>query len=298
MKLRALFLAAGFFVAWVLPAAAERIVHTVPPNEADPSVTRFLLNSIVIFERPASAPAPMLVFLPGTGADPARLQVFLGVAVDVGYRAIALSYDNEPAVMQVCSRQPDPSCSENFRSSRLFGGTDTPPQESIVARLTKLLQFLDFRYPEEGWREYLTDGAPDWQRIAVAGHSQGGGMAALLAKRMAVARVMLLSGPPDWIMPGRDPAPWLGAPGATPSDRWYGLYHRDEQLAAALQRAYAALGLTPSNIRVVSLTPGAEVTGPVDAYHVSVVADRFTPKAADGSPSYATDWRFLLGPSR
>ena len=123
-------------------------------------------------------------------------------------------------------------------------------------------------------------------------------MAALLAKRMTVGRVMLLSGPPDWVMPGRDPAPWLGAPGATPSDRWYGLYHRDEQLALTLQRAYAALGLTPSKIRVVSLAPAAEVTSSFDAYHVSVVADRVTPKAADGRPSYVADWGFLLGHNR
>ncbi|HEY4472792.1 MAG TPA: hypothetical protein VGN21_16585 [Stellaceae bacterium] len=284
--------------ALALPAAAERIVHVVAPNDADPSVTQFLRNSVVMFERAVSGSAPLLVYLPGTGGDPARVQLFLGVAVDVGYRAIALSYNNEPAVMQVCSRQPDPSCSENFRSSRLFGGPDTPPQESVVARLTKLLQFLDLRAPEEGWRAYLAGGAPNWQRIAVAGHSQGGGMAALLAKRMAVARVILLSGPPDWVMPGRDPAPWLGAAGATPTDRWYGLYHRDEQLAPALQRAYAALGLTGSNIRVVNLTPAVEVTSSFDPYHVSVAADRVTPKAADGSASYVADWGFLLGPAR
>ena len=118
MKLRAPFLATGLLAAWVPAAAADRIVHTVAPNEADPSVTRFLLNSIVMFEHSASAPAPLLVFLPGTGGDPARLRLFLGVAVDVGYRAVALSYDNEPAVMQVCSRQPDSSCSVLVDQSR------------------------------------------------------------------------------------------------------------------------------------------------------------------------------------
>ena len=140
---------------------------------------------------------------------------------------------------------------------------------------------------------------PDWHRIAVAGHSQGGGMAALLAKRVPVDRVVLLSGPPDFVLPSRQPAPWLATPAVTPIDRWYALYHRDEQLAPLLQRAYSALGLDPAHIRVVSLAP-ATTPGRAfpDAYHVSVVADRFTPRAPDGSPAYRADWDFLLGRAR
>lgn len=276
---------------------SDRVVYLVLPNEADPSVGHFLKSSAVVFDRRASPGAPLLVFLPGTGGDPAGVQLFLGVAVAAGYRAIGLSYDNEPAVMQVCARDRDPACSENFRQSRLFGGSETPPEEAIVTRLTKLLQFLEGRHPGENWRSYLANGAPDWSRIAVAGHSQGGGMAAFLAKRVPVARVLLFSGPPDFVLPGRQPAPWLAAPSATSIDRWYGLYHRDEGLAQPLMRAYAALGLAPDHIRVLSLAPGgpASARGFPDVYHVSVIADRLTPRAADGSPAYAADWAFLLG---
>jgi pimeloyl-ACP methyl ester carboxylesterase len=227
------------------------------------------------------------------------VQLFLGVAADTGYRAIGLSYDNEPAVMQECARDRDPSCSENFRLSRLFGGGGTPPEEAIVERLAKLLQFLDSRHPDEAWRSYLVNGAPDWRRIVIAGHSQGGGMAALLAKRITVARVALLSGPPDFVPPSRQPAPWLAAPTTTPIDSWYGLYHRDEQLTPLLQQAYAALGLGSDHIRVVNLAPAATLNVTfTDAYHVSVVADRFTPLATDGRPAYAADWGFLLGQNR
>ena len=289
-----LFVAAGFVLLAMttegLSQRTERMAYTVAPNEADPRVQRFLRNSVVLFDRASSPEAPLLVFLPGTGGDAGRVQLFLGVAADAGYRTIGLSYDNEPAVMQVCARAPDPACSENFRQSRLYGGTETPSEESIVVRLTKLLQFLDSRHPSEGWGRYLTNGAPDWQRIAVAGHSQGGGMAALLAKHMSVARVVLLSGPPDFMLPSHQTAPWLSMASATPVDRWYGLYHSDEQLATPLQRAYAALGLVPSHIRAVSLAPATSLDVVLaDAYHVSVVADRFTPKSADGGPAYAAD---------
>ncbi len=298
------FLAVGIaalLTALGAPAqGGERVVYSVAPNEADPSVGHFTRSSVIVVDRATPAPAPLLLFLPGTGANPSYVQLFLGAAVDAGYRAISLSYDNEPAVMQACAGDLDAACSGNFRQSRLFGGSNTPPEETIVTRLVKLLQLLDTRHPDEGWRSYLTNGMPDWSRIAVAGHSQGGGMAAMLAKRVTLARVLLFSGPPDFVLPGRRPAPWLAAPAATPIDRWYGLYHREEGLAPVLQQAYRVLGLTPDHIRVLSLAPGGPVgaRGFPDAFHVSVVADRLTPRAADGSPAYAADWGFLLGSAR
>lgn len=277
-------------------AAADRVAYTIAPSEADPSVGRFLHSSVVLFDRAALAGAPLLVFLPGTGGDPARVQLFLGTAVDAGYRAIGLSYDNEPEVMQVCARATDPACSENFRLSRLFGGGETPPEEAIVARLTGLLRFLAGHHPDEGWSGYLANGAPDWPRVAVAGHSQGGGMAALLAKRVMLARVVVLSGPVDYVLPGRETASWLVAPRTTPLDRWYGMYHREERLAPLLQRAYAALGLAADHIRVVDLPPSTfRVPASLDAYHGSIVVDWMAPRAADGSAAYIGGWRFLLG---
>jgi hypothetical protein len=304
---RAIGLLAAAFIATsaVVPSASaqgrDRVVYSVAPNEADPSVAHFLRSSVIVFDRAAPSQAPLLLFLPGTGANPSNVQLFLGAAVNAGYRAISLSYDNEPAVMQACARDLDPACSGNFRQSRLFGGSNTPPEETIVTRLTKLLQLLDSNHPNEGWRSYLTNGAPDWSRIAVAGHSQGGGMAAMLAKRVTLARVLLFSGPPDFVLPGRQPAPWLAAPAATPIDRWYGLYHREEGLAPVLQQAYRVLGLAPDHIRVLSLAPlggSAGARGFPDAYHVSIIADRLTPRAPDGRPAYAADWAFLLGSAR
>jgi hypothetical protein len=46
----------------------------------------------------------------------------------------------------------------------------------------------------------------------------------------------------------------------------------------------------------VPAAPSRVITS--DAYHFSVVADRWTPRAADGSPAYAAEWNFLLGRPR
>jgi acetyl esterase/lipase len=309
--LRALgFLAAAAIAAPTMAPSvsaqgSERVVYAVAPNEADPTVGRFLRSSLVLFDRDGRVAPPLLLFLPGTGGNPAGVRSFLNLAVDVGYRVISLAYNNLPAAMQACARDPDPACSANFRQRRLFGdptpsSADDQPAESIVNRLTRLLQFLDGNHPGDGWGAYLANGAPDWNRIAVAGHSQGGGMAAFLAKRTRVARVILFSGPADFVPAGRQPAPWLAMPSTTPSERWYGLYHREEALAPLLRQAYGALGLAPDHVRVLGLAPGGPVGtgGFPDAFHVSVVADRLIPRAPDGSPAYAADWAFLLGSGR
>ena len=307
MLLRAL----GFFVLMIaaIPSAlaqdGDRTVYSVAPNEADPGITRFLRSSVVVFDRAARSPAPLLLYLSGTGGNPAGARSFFELAVGAGYRVISLSYNNEPAAMQACTGNLDPACSANFRQRRLFGdptpsAADDQPAEAIVYRLTRLLEFLERNHPDEGWGAYLANGAPDWSRIAVAGHSQGAGMAAFLAKRARVLRVILLSGPVDYVMPGHQPAPWLAAPSATPVERWYGLYHQEERLARLLEAAYGVLGLATDHIRVLSLPlggpPGAY--GIPDAFHVSVVADRLTPRAPDGRPAYAADWGFLLGSAR
>jgi predicted esterase len=282
---------------------SDRAVYAIAPNTADPSIGRFLRRSVVIVDHTTSAPPMLLLFLPGTGGSPAGPGAFLNLAADQGYRVISLSYNNEPAVMGACARDPEPACSANFRQRRLFGdptpsSADDQPAESIVNRLTRLLQFLERSHPGEGWGAYLANDVPDWRRIAVAGHSQGAGMAAFLAKRINVARVILLSGPVDYVFPGRGPAPWLTTPSVTPGERWYGLYHKEERLGPLLQQAYGALGVAPDHIRVVDLAASGPSGGRFDAFHVSVVADRLTPRTHDGSPAYAADWSFLLGSGR
>ena len=193
--------------------------------------------------------------------------------------------------------------SARFREKRIFGDNatdviDDTPAEAIVSRLTKLLQFLARQHPGEGWDAYLDNGAPRWNRIAIAGHSQGAGMAAFIAKRQVVARVVLLSGPVDFSNPGKVLAPWIASASATPPDRWYGLYHTHELRAGLLEQSYGVLRIPPAHVRALDSEPGAPPPRPNgDPYHVSVISDRTTPRDSTGAPSYAGDWAFILGHS-
>ncbi len=282
----------------VAPASASAqniVVHQVRPSAIDPGVKAFDDPSIALVERSVAPDAPLVLFLTGTGGKPANTTTILSVIAGQGYRTLGLSYDDTPAVVQVCPRDPDPACSAHFREMRLTGtgpgapGVSNPPAEAIVPRLVAALRALDAAAPKEGWGQYLeADGAVRWDRIVVSGLSQGAGMAAFIAKQHLVRRVVLFSSP--WEFTGRDrhPAPWIAGPSATPTARWFAEYNRRENTVPLIQAAYAALALPPANVRVftLDLPPGVR-EGPnnQNPYHGITIRD----------PRYADQWRAMFG---
>jgi hypothetical protein len=282
---------------------ARRVVHYVRPAEADPAVRHYLRDNIALL-RPdlVTARSALLVYFPGTGGAPDHSKMLLGTAAARGYRVIGLMYDDMPATAQACQHDPDPTCSGRFRARRIFGDPvsadiDDPPAETVVARLAATLRWLAGHYPGEGWEAYLdADGAPAWPHIAVAGHSQGAGIAAFIAKRHEVARVVLFSSPWDYYhgsVDGTDQrivAPWLAGPGATPRDRWFAALHAAEPQARNILRAYRTLAIPAAHVHLLRLPPRGGHSA-----HGSLTSDFGTPLLPDGSPAYLADWQALLG---
>jgi hypothetical protein len=287
------------FPSAVALAQAHLVTYRIRPSSIDSTVRRYDELNYVVFDSTAGPNAPLLVFLPGTGGRPLNTSEFSNVAAQQGYRVIGLAYVDEPAVAQVCPRNPDPGCSDKVRRKRIYGDNvtnliDDQPNESIVNRLTRLLMALDREHPNDGWSRYLNDGQPAWSKIAVSGLSQGAGMAAYIAQHVPVARVILFSSP--WDNYGRDHtlAPWVThGSGETPADRWYAAYHRNEETADIIARAYSALRIPRDHIHVFTLPPARAVSG--NPNHPSVVGNAATPRLADGSPAYAAEWRAMLG---
>lgn len=261
----------------------------VRPSEADPAVKSFDEPNLVVFDSPVAAAAPLAVFLPGTSGRPENAQRLLGVIAGQGYRVIGLEYDDEPAVVQVCPQRPDPACSAKFRQQRVFGNAEgapvaNPVEQSIVRRLVMLLRHLDRTRPDEHWSDYLAGDEPAWSRIVVSGLSQGAGMAAYIAKRRAVARVVLFSSPWDFHGANRTLAPWLAEPSATPPERWYAELHRRENTAALIAQAYRLLQIPADHVQVFDLDlPNGGSGG--NPFHGSTVR----------LPGYAAQWRWLYG---
>jgi hypothetical protein len=274
-------------------STTEPVVYEIKPSETDRSIVHFDDPHVVIFDRASGTAAQLVIFMPGTDGKPVNAMGLLRVVVAQGYRAVGLEYNDSPAVIQVCPHNP-PSCSGNFRHKRIFGGgvstaIENTPAESIVNRLVKLLQYLDKTHPEEGWFNYLREDAPDWSRIVVSGLSQGAGMAAYLAKREQVARVVLFSSPWDYSSESRSLAPWISEPSVTPPERWFAEYHRRENAADLIARAYVVLRIPAEHVRIFDLDIPSHhrVRGSNNPYHSSTIR----------VPEYAPEWRFLFGHS-
>jgi len=263
----------------------------IRPSETDRGITQANEPHLVAYN-PRSAGDGLLVFLTGTGGK-SEWMPFFGMAAEEGYRVISLSYRNTPAVAQVCIGSGDRLCAQNFRQKRIFGSnvsqviTDTPA-DSIVNRLTKLLRYLSATDEAGRWGEYLADGQPLWSRITVAGQSQGGGMAAFLAKKHTVARVIIFSGgwdnqgQPGPVQPGGIAA-WYSMPSATPAAVWYGTYHVQEENAAVIEKTYGALSIPKDN--VISFRRPVPPGGNPHGFGVY-------------NPANAQEWRRLLGDGR
>jgi hypothetical protein len=295
-------LTAALVLLLAAPSAATATLTTyrISPQDTDAAISRFNEPHVVVFDREAAPPARLLLFMPGTATSPASIDDFLTLAATLGYRVVSLSYNNLPAVVDICPKDPDAACSGKFRQERTFGEDvtahiDDKPEESIVSRVVKLLVTLDKEHPSENWRQYLDGDAPRWDRIAVAGHSQGAGMAAYIAQRKHVVRVVLLSGPWDFYGARGEErlAPWIrGGNGATPAAFWFGAYHKKENTAPRIVLAYKALNIPDAHMRVLTLEPALRLGN--NPYHLSVVVNRATPRNEKGVASYEDDWRFLL----
>lgn len=273
-------------------------VYKIKPSSIDPRVKYDDFDNWVMIDPAAPAAAPLVLWLPGTHGKPGSHgdRPLMDLIVEQGYRLIWLSYDNDISVSKLCPHTLDPGCSAAFRNMRVYGtGTGkspvwNSPDESIVSRLTHLLTALEKAHPNEKWGQYLEHGKPNWQRIVVAGHSSGAGMAALIAKKHKVARVVLFSSPwDDWHPAGhkRQTAAWLSWPSATPMNRWYAEYQKHEDTADLIENAYRALKIPPSHVFVfaLNLPPGFRQHHHHNPYHT----------ATDRDVRYAPTWKVMFG---
>jgi hypothetical protein len=295
-------------------ADASLILHVVAPKATDPAIDRALDDHYAWFNPASRGKHRLFVFLPGTNQHPAIFQLVAKEAARLGYHSIGLMYPNNIALNGACRATADAaSCLENARLEILDGIDRTSvlnvdAANSIENRLTKLLQYLTVQFREEGWSRFMAHDGPRWRRIAVSGHSQGGGEAAMIAKLHRVTRVVLFSSPGDVV--GGAAAPWLSGH-VTPSDRYYGLAHDRDMTApyASVLKTWEALGMRAfggliapessappyhgTHTLVTDLLPrGGSYAG--TAPHGAPSNDLNTPLLSDGTPALREAWRYLL----
>lgn len=239
---------------------------------------------------------PLLVFLPATGARPRDYRAFLSTAVTQGYHVLGLDYYNRgPSVARTCGG--DGGCYTELQRNR-FDGTAVSRfsrvsrSGSVLDRLTRSLTVLQRSDPHGGWRNYLEHGKPVWNRIVLAGHSQGGGEAAYIADRYRVRGVLMFSSPVD--TDGQVAATWLAHRSATSPSRMYGFDAASDVYATRITGTWVRMHLptSPGVACTHRIITTVDLGSPLHA-HGRTVKDS-TPRTASGAPVFLSIWTRML----
>src|SRR3989441_5702572 len=332
---------------------APLVVRTIAPQLTDPAIDRALANHYVWLDTAARSNHKLFLFLPSGRSAPDTFFRVGQEAAGLGYLVISLMYQNDLLLVALCgaaaarSAADGSACYERARLDISDGrgrsaaipelaqaGFAVSEANSIDNRLTKLLDSLDAWHPEQGWSRFLVNGAPKWSRIAVGGHSQGGGEAAMIAKIRLVPRVVMFSSVPDTV-PSREAPTWLSSH-VTPSNRYFALAHDCDGFFRSIVAGWDSLGMN-ALVAASPLTPtpprpntacwtwtspsrdapvAPEASAPpyrgthtlitdlrprTGGYvhrpsHQSTANDFFTPRdPVSGAPLLRDAWRYLLG---
>ena len=312
------------------PQPTETSVVTTPTSTGSgrsPAVTTYQIQptatgsglsgpydpDFVAVDAGVPANGELFLFLPGTGGQPDCCQSLIETAAQTGFLAVGLTYPNTSAVGKICLN--DLSCYATVRQDDFNGSTpssfaDVTPANSIQSRLGDLLRYLAALHPEQGWGQFLDGTAPVWSRIVVAGHSQGGGDAAYIAKIRRVEGVVLLSSPVDSTATYPPvAATYLTTGHLTPLDRYVGFDHVDDPFHDKIVADWTALGLQsfgpaasvdgsspPFGNSHELLTSATVPAGPAPALatHDSTAVNVQTPLCADGTPAFVPVWRYMM----
>ena len=244
----------------------------------------------------------LFVFFPGTGGQPDCCTLLVEAAARLGYHAIGLTYQNTQAVGELCKN--DLTCYGTVRLDD-FNGTDpssfsdVAPDQSIAARLADLLSYLASKYPSEGWSPFLDGAQVNWGVTVVAGHSQGGGDAAFIAKVERTEGVVMLSSVVDSTSTSPPvAATYLTTGHLTPLSRYVGFDHTGDPFYPKIRADWTALGLGglgPAASMARTRNRNALAVPPaILATHDSTAVDSATPMCPDGTPEFAPVWRYMM----
>lgn len=296
-----------FFLASInIPAQTE---YRIAPRTTDNSIDKWPEDHYVYVNNSIPESGRLLLFFAGSGHTPDYDLLILKQAANKGYKAIGLRYPNSFSLSDLCSKSTDSSCYEKVRME-MWDGTDrtglisVSKANSVENRLTKLLIYLKANYPEANWSRYINlDNTINWQYIVVAGHSLGGGMAAMIAHLNRVARVAMFSAPTDYSDYFNKPAFWLSKQHQTPPDHFYGFAHVKDGIQR-YKEIWTVLGMDAFgpliNIDSISVFyPTTHMLSTLETpdqpsdYHGSVVVDASTPKLPDGTPVFRRIWEYM-----
>ncbi|RYZ93707.1 MAG: hypothetical protein EOP47_29220 [Sphingobacteriaceae bacterium] len=247
--------------------------------------------------------------IPGTNGTPNSLSEISKTAAYNGYYSIGIAYSNKTPIEYLIGANPNEYTTEYILEEYLTGQDLSPKvninrTNSFENRIIKMILYLDAQYPAENWKRFLTvTNEIEWEKLIVAGHSQGSDHAILMAKKRKLFRVGLIGGPGSFRL-ANGKYPVRAAKSATPASSIYGFNHTADAVRrwADVKRAWAAMSIpgipnSVDNFRVSDnshqlTTSYTEFADP----HNGIVKDAGAPKAKSGKPLYRPVWEYMLFP--
>lgn len=294
-------------------AVGRLFEYIINPSTTNRNIILYNNPHYVYLDTRVTAKNRLFVFLPGTSGSPSVYKLIEKKAAALGYHSIGLMYPNGSEMYTASTTNPDNTSFGRCRQETFDGTNQTlalniNADNCIRGRLTKLLQYLVLKYPSQGWGQYLVSGQVAWSKVILAGHSQGGGHAFYISKKVNLAKAISFASM-DWnTLLGRSAA-WIADPALTPVANMYSFISPRDQVFNYnnVQTQLNELGIqgTATSIdniaspygntrRLITNTTPA-ITLLVPDHNITCL-DQYVPKTSTGAvvPAFDNAWGYLL----
>ena len=293
---------------------AQFYEYNILPSTTNSSILLFNNSHEVCLDTRTTLKNKLFIFLPGTTGYPTNYKLIVKQAASQGYHAIGLMYPNDPSIYTASNND---TTNTQFAKCRqeIFDGTDQTSGVSVDTnncinnRLYKLLLYLQRTYPAQNWSQYISNGQVVWSKCIIAGHSQGGGHAFFIAKRVLVDKAISFSSI-DWNSALNRSATWVTQSGATSINKFYSINGTNDEIFnyANVQTQLSDMSIPGSPVSVdnntspyssthrliTSATPAISIA-PFPNHNLTCL-DMSIPKTSTGAviPAFVNAWNYLL----
>lgn len=269
-------------------------VLRIDPQQTDAAIEEVRGPHLAIYDPQVSPVHRLLVFLPGTNAKAEGSVAIDSAFAHWGYHAVSLDYENSVLTV-ACAHSQDTACFDHYREAIVTGAPESEKirvsvANSILNRLQELLLYLAKTDPAGGWDEFVEAGRPAWNRIVIAGHSQGSGHAAYIGKAFGVDKVLMFSGPQDYLDDLHEPAPWQFELSATPLSRYFAFLNEYDPYDVQHQIANCAALMGVDKPKTLMVEPGQEIRG---SYQILINSQTEGPHGSTLLPKYENVWKYM-----
>lgn len=275
---------------------AQVKIKMVDPSSTNPSIERVHAPHVIAYNNQAPSKHKLILMIVGTGGHSTDSRAMDSVFAGWGYHVISIDYKNN-VITTVCSPSEDSTCFDRFRQEIITGApvsdkVEVDSTNSLLNRFYCLLRYLVRTDPAGKWNEFFVGGKPVWSKVITAGHSQGAGHAGYLGKMFKLDRVLMFSGPQDYLDKLHQPGAWQSGKSATPPSRFFAFLHVEDPFNVHHQIADNMKLMQLSKIDTAMVQPGIPVKG-----YAQILVNNIATNNAHGSTvslEFMNVWKYML----